>query len=78
MAMRPVVDRLEEEYVDQVKFAPTNIDTEEGQTLMRKYVVTGTPTLLIANSAGDVLFRRSGGTTYTLLKEAIEVALKLS
>ena len=73
--MRPVVDRLEDNYADRVKFAPMNVDTDEGQTMMRKYGVTGTPTLLITNAKGDVLFRRSGGTTYTLLKDAVEAAL---
>ncbi len=75
--MRPVVDRLEEVYADRVKFVPMNIDTDAGQAAMRKYGITGTPTLLITNANGAVLFRRSGGTTYALLKEAIETALKI-
>jgi thiol-disulfide isomerase/thioredoxin len=75
MKMRPIVDRLEQEYAGRLTFTPINIDTDEGQTLMRKYAVTGTPTLLITNSNGEVLFRRSGGTTYILLKEAIEALL---
>jgi thiol-disulfide isomerase/thioredoxin len=75
--MRPVVDRLEENYAGRVTFAPMNVDTDEGQVAMRKYGVTGTPTLLITNANGTVLFRRSGGTTYALLKEAIETALKI-
>ena len=76
MAMRPIVGRLEEEYADRVQFVPMNVDTSEGQSAMRKYGVTGTPTLLITNSNGAVLFRRSGGTSYSLLKDAIETALK--
>ena len=76
MAMRPVVDRLEEEYTGRVRFAPMNVDTDAGQSAMRNYAVQGTPTLLITSSNGAVLFRRSGGTTYSLLKDAIETALK--
>ena len=76
--MRPVVDRLEENYADRVKFAPVNIDTDAGQAMLRKYNVTGTPTLLITNANGDVLFRRSGGTTYSLLQDALETALKVN
>ncbi|NJM40649.1 MAG: hypothetical protein HC853_07715 [Anaerolineae bacterium] len=73
--MRPIVDRLEQEFAAQVKFVPVNIDTEEGQTLAKRYRIAGTPTLLITQPNGEVLFRRSGGTSYVLLKEAIDDAL---
>lgn len=51
--MKPVVDRLEQEYEGKVEFRLYDVDqSQEGQELMRQYGAQYVPTFVFLNSDG--------------------------
>jgi hypothetical protein len=75
MAMKPIVNRLEEEYQGRVIFQALNIDEASTDPAKAKYKFVGQPQFVIATAAGDVLASRNGMQTYDRLKADIEAAL---
>ena len=73
--MKPVVNRLEEEYKGRVEFRSLNIDEASTQEAMTKYQFIGRPQFTVLGPKGEVVSSRNGMQTYELLKQDIESAL---
>ncbi len=73
--MKPVVNRLEEEYKGRVEFRALNIDEASSAEAKAKYKFLGQPqfVLVVANDA--ILSSRNGMQSYEALKQDIEAAL---
>jgi hypothetical protein len=75
MAMKPIVNRLEEEYKGRVTFQALNIDEASTGPAKKQYMFIGQPQFVIVGPSGDVLASRNGMQTYEKLKADIEAAL---
>jgi thiol-disulfide isomerase/thioredoxin len=75
MAMKPVVNRLEEEYRGRVDFQALNIDEASSKEAMTKYRFVGQPQFVVVAPNGEVIASRNGIQTYDRLKADIEAAL---
>ena len=73
--MKPVVNRLEEEYKGRVDFLPVNIDEASSQGAKTKYQFVGQPQFTVLGPKGEVLSSRNGMQDYAVLKQDIEAAL---
>jgi thiol-disulfide isomerase/thioredoxin len=59
--MKPVVDRLEQEYEGKVEFRLYDVEkSQEGQDLMRQYGAQYVPTFVFLNSDGTEADRAVG------------------
>lgn len=59
--MKPVVDRLKQEYDGKVEFRIYDVDkSSEGQELMRRYGAQYVPTFVFVNSDGAEVNRAVG------------------
>ncbi len=75
MSMKPVVNRLEEEFGDRVDFKMLNIDEASSREAMTKYRFVGQPQFVIVAPNGEIVASRNGTQTYERLKADIEAAL---
>lgn len=75
MAMKPVVNRLSEEFGDRVEFKAVNIVESGARELMNKYNFIGQPQFVVVASGGEIVASRNGIQTYDRLKADIEAAL---
>lgn len=75
MAMKPIVNRLEEEYTGRVTFQALNIDEASTDPAKQQYKFVGQPQFVVVSASGDVLVSRNGMQTYDRLKADIEAAL---
>lgn len=75
MAMKPIVNRLEEEYQGRVTFQALNIDEASTDPQKVQYKFVGQPQFVVVTPKGDVLVSRNGIQTYDRLKADIEAAL---
>ncbi len=73
--MKPVVNRLEQEYEGRVEFKAINIDDASSQTAKDKYRFLGQPQFVLVGGEDNVLSSRNGMQTYEQLKKDIEAAL---
>lgn len=55
MAMKPVLDRLEQEAGERLQIIRLNIDEEPGRTLMSEYDIVFTPTFVYFDKQGNKL-----------------------
>ncbi len=55
MAMKPVLDRLEQEAGERLQIIRLNIDEEPGRTLMAEYDIVFTPTFVYFDKQGNKL-----------------------
>jgi hypothetical protein len=58
---KPVVDGLEREMKDKVRFARIDIGAESGGGLANKYGIQGVPAFLVLDPDGRVIYRKIGG-----------------
>jgi len=57
---KPVVDRLEQELNGEAELIRINLMSEMGLELARRYGVRASPTLLVFDGAGNVVYRQAG------------------
>lgn len=76
--MKPVVNRLEQEYEGRVEFRPINIDDASSQTAKDKYRFLGQPQFVLVGGQDTVLSSRNGMQSYEQLKKDIEAALAVA
>jgi hypothetical protein len=76
MAMKPVVGRLEEEYLGRVEFRALNIDDAETIDEQEKYRFIGQPQFVILDRNGEIFASHNGIIRYEKLKADIEKALE--
>lgn len=75
MAMKPVVNRLEEEYTGRVEFRALNIDDAQNDDEKVLYRFVGQPQFVVVGTDGQVIVSRNGIQRYDTLKADIEKAL---
>ena len=70
--MKPVVDELENELMDQVLFIRLNIQEEVGRELAPVYGFEFTPTFILFDGAGNELWRDVGAIDPQRVRESIK------
>jgi thioredoxin-like negative regulator of GroEL len=75
MAMKPIVNRLEEEYTGRVDFRALNIDEAQNDDAKVQYRFIGQPQFVVVGKDGQVIVSRNGMQRYDTLKADIEKAL---
>jgi len=74
--MKPVVDRLEQQYKGKVEFRLYDVDTsDEGNKLMSQFNAKYVPTFVFLNRDGSVSAQKVGETSEADMKKALD-ALK--
>jgi thioredoxin-like negative regulator of GroEL len=73
--MKPVVNRLSEEYQGQVDFLAVDVTQESSKPLMDKYRFVGRPQFVVVLPDGTIVASRNGIQPYERLKADIETAL---
>ncbi len=76
MAMKPVVNGLEQTYGDRIEFRRVDIDDEQSDKISRKYRVSGVPTYVFLDGNEDLIFSRVGGRSEERLTGDFELLLK--
>jgi thioredoxin-like negative regulator of GroEL len=70
---KPVVDGLEHEMKDKVRFTRVDIGSDDGGRLAQRYGITAVPAFLALDAQGRVVYRKLGGRP-----DADEVKKKLA
>ena len=74
--MKPVVDRLKQQYEGKVEFRLYDVDTsDEGNQLMGQFNAKYVPTFVFVNKDGSVSTQKVGETSEADMKKALD-ALK--
>jgi thioredoxin-related protein len=68
---KPVVDRLEQELAGQAQVVRVNLISQTGVDLARRYGVRATPTLLVFDGAGNVVYSQAGIPNRAAVLEAV-------
>ena len=68
---KPVVDRLEKELEGQAEVLRVNVMTRLGLEIARKYGVRATPTLLIFDGEGSVVYSQPGTPNRDAVHQAV-------
>ena len=71
--MKPVVDRLEQEYEGKVEFRLFDVDkSDEGQALMRQFGAQYVPTFVFVNSDGTEAERIVGEASESQMRNVLD------
>jgi hypothetical protein len=70
--MVPIVDGLEEQYQDKIKFMRVDANTDEGGETFRFYGLPGHPSYILLNPDGEVLWKGFGEQTATAIDMEIQ------
>jgi len=74
--MKPVVDRLKQQYQGKVEFKLYDVDSsDEGNQLMNQFNAKYVPTFVFLNKDGSVSTQKVGETSEADMKKALD-ALK--
>jgi len=73
--MKPVVNRLSEEYQGRVDFLAVDVTLQDSKPLMDKYRYVGRPQFVVVARDDTVIASRNGIQSYERLKADIEAAL---
>ncbi|MEM7031026.1 MAG: thioredoxin domain-containing protein [Chloroflexota bacterium] len=73
--VRPIVDGLEEQYQDQVAFVRIDAIAGDGPTIMDVYQISGHPTILLYDEAGNEVNRLFGPQPADVLDGAVQQLL---
>ena len=71
MALKPIVDGLEEEYRDRLIVIRLNIQEGAGHDLATVYGFLYTPTFIFFDSQGNEVWRQIGGLDKDPLRQAL-------
>ncbi len=75
--MMPIVDGLEEDYQEEIKFIWLNAAVDTGRETFRYYNLRGHPSFLLLNPAGDVLWSGIGEISEGLIdSELMKITTK--
>lgn len=62
---KPVVDGLERDMKDKLRFARVDIGSDEGSDLAQKYGISAVPAFVVLDGNGRVVYRQVGGRPKT-------------
>jgi thiol-disulfide isomerase/thioredoxin len=71
VAMKPAVDRLEDELRDKLVVRRVDIQSAEGRQLVEQYRIEFTPTFVLFDAAGKELWRGTGKLDAESVRDAI-------
>jgi thiol-disulfide isomerase/thioredoxin len=74
---KPVVDRLEQELTGQAEVIRVNLMSRVGVDLARRYGIRGTPTLLVFDGGGSVVYSEAGIPNQGAVLEAVSALVDL-
>ena len=74
--MHPIVDGLENQYQESVKFIRINASTTEGLEIFNAYSLFGHPSYLILDETGEILWQNVGEQPEKNIQNALEAALE--
>jgi len=74
--MHPIVDGLENQYQESVKFVRINASTTEGLEIFNAYSLFGHPSYLILDETGEILWQNVGEQPEKNIQNALEAALE--
>ena len=60
LSVKPLVNKLEDEFSDKVNFHRINIQSKKFKILAKLYNVTVVPTFIFINKAGKIVYKKSG------------------
>jgi thioredoxin-related protein len=69
---KPVVDRLAKQVQDRAGFISVNVATPTGLDIVRMYGVRATPTLLVFDGEGRVVYSHVGVPDPSAVAKAVE------
>ncbi len=75
MRAMPIVDRLHEEFGEQVKFVRFNVDDPRSDDAKRLYRFRAQPQIVMLDANGTIAVSRVSGLTYLQLKEDLQSLL---
>jgi thiol-disulfide isomerase/thioredoxin len=58
---KPVVDGLERELHDKVRFIKVNVGDDDGAQIASRYGIHGVPAFIMLDEEGRVIYRQVGG-----------------
>jgi thioredoxin-like negative regulator of GroEL len=71
--MKPVVDRLRQEFDGEVAFTLVNMDADpQASSLGSEYAIRFVPTFVFLDSKGDEVEQRVGAIDEDVLRDALE------
>lgn len=70
--MKPVVDRLEAQYPDQLQVIRVDIQSEAGKTIAQEYGLFLTPSFLFFDSQGQEILRMVGSLDTNQISDLLE------
>lgn len=70
--MKPIVNGLENQYGEQIKFVFINREAPENQTIVKKYGVRSQPIFILLDRQGEIAQRFSGPVPEDVLAEALQ------
>ena len=71
----PVVDRIEHEYAGKLRVVRVDVNDPASRALMNQYRFPGTPYLVFANAAGEVVLRRGGARSVETIRTELEAVV---
>jgi protein-disulfide isomerase len=71
MAMKPIVNRLETEFQDELDIIHLDVQNPESRGLMEAYGFEYTPTFILLDGAGKERWRNVGAIDAASLREAL-------
>lgn len=70
--MKPIVDRLETEFDEQIVVDRRNAASEEGKATMVAYNLRAHPSYVVVAPSGEVLWTATGQLTEELLRKQVQ------
>ena len=74
--MKPIVDRLEETYVDEFNIVRIDVTKPSGEQTAREVGLVGQPNYVFFNGADEETRRVSGPQSYELMAQEVEWTLQ--
>jgi thiol-disulfide isomerase/thioredoxin len=74
VALKPAVDRLENELRDKLVVRRVDIQSDEGRQLVKQYDIEFTPTFILFNAAGKEQWRGVGGLDAAGVRKLVDEA----
>ncbi len=72
MAAKPIVDRLEIEFKDQLQIVRLDVQDEINGDLMREYGFKFTPTFIFIDGGGEELWRSTGAVDPERVRQTLD------
>lgn len=76
--MTPIVDRLEQQYSEEIAFKRVNAEVDNGPEIMQAYRIPGHPTIILFDREGQEVQRILGPQSTETVEEALQQLLNSS